>query len=198
MPSSKAYRVIFVLFLFNIAQFFLTACDLSGGGESGTYSKSYHSLSVQAWDTSGFQSILASDSVTKVAFGLTINVNFDLEEVAINELHLSSFGFSSVMADPVPPEYINIDPMESLEIIATDKQSGLDYVVTDNFVSYNFAGNQMTIAELFDNLEEWQDGFQLDLNSSENIFTRTVFAINIQLESGKILTTDTEEILFKD
>ena len=141
-----------------------------------------------------------SDTVNKNSFGLTVSVEFELNQIAYlkSRLDFSSFGFASAYAcSCVPDEYINVDPIEFIEIRVTDTQSQEITTVTANFATYDYNGEQITISELFENRADWHDGFQLDMIEYDNIPDTSIFEVKIILESGTELIEQTQEINFE-
>ena len=115
-----------------------------------------------------------------------------------SRLDFSSFGFASVYAcSCVPNEYINVDPIEFIEIQVTDTLSHEITDVTANFSTYDYNGEQITISDFFENRADWHDGFQLDLTEYDNIPDTSIFMVKIILESGNELIEQTQEINFE-
>ena len=94
-------------------------------------------------------------------------------------------------------EYINSDPIVSIKINVTNLENQEIIDVTDNFTTYNYNGEQLTINELFEIREEWHDGFQVDMSEYDNIPDSSVFTVIILLESGTELIEPTQEITFE-
>ena len=69
--------------------------------------------------------------------------------------------------------------------------------VTDNFITYNYDGEQVTVSELFLNTTDWYDETPLDITVYDNIPDSSIFTVKITLESGKELINQTQEINFK-
>lgn len=188
------------LLLIYFFQFIATFCDPCGCSPAKTLERTYTGLELKAWDTSGFQNEEVSDTVHKNSFGLTVSVEFDLNQIAYlkSRLDFSSFGFASVYAcSCVPNEYINVDPIEFIEIQVTDTLSQEITDVTANFSTYDYNGEQITISDFFENRADWHDGFQLDLTEYDNIPDTSIFVVKIILESGNELIEQTQEINFE-
>ena len=154
------------LLLLYFFQFLATSCAPCDCEPVKTFERTYNGLELKAWDTSGFQNEEVSDTVNKNSFGLTVSVEFDLNQIAYlkSRLDFSSFGFASAYACSCPPdEYINVDPIESIEIRVTDTQSQEIMDVTTNFSTYDYNGEQITISDFFENRADWHHGFQLDM-----------------------------------
>ena len=189
------------IFLIYLVQFLVTSCIPSCGCEPfKTFERIYHDLELKAWDTSGFQIAEVTDSVHKNSFGLSISVVFELNQIAYlkPKLNWNSFGFTSAYACSCPPnEYINVDPITSIEIIVTNSENQEVTDVTDNFTTYGYDGEQLTIKELFKNRAEWHDGFQIDMTEYDNVPNSSIFIVKIFLESGIELIEQTQEINFE-
>ena len=188
------------LLLLYFFQFLATSCDPCDCEPGKTFERTYNGLELKAWDTSGFQNEEISDTVNKNSFGLTVSVEFDLNQIAYlkSRLDFSSFGFASAYAcSCVPDEYINVDPIEFIEIRVTDTQSQEITTVTANFATYDYNGEQITISDFFENRADWHDGFQLDMTEYDNIPNTSIFEVKIILESGTELIEQTQEINFE-
>ena len=195
-------KKILSLFLLYFLQFILTSCDPCDCGSSNSFERKYNGLELNAWDTSGFQYVEVSDSVYKNSFGLTVSVEFKLNQITYfkPKSDWSSFGFSPAYALSCgcpADEYINVDPIDSIIITVTDTQDQEITDVTNNFMTYGYDGEQLTISELFENRADWHDGFQIDMKEHNNIPNSSVFTVKIILESGTELVEQTQEINFK-
>ena len=191
------------IFLIYLVQFLVTSCILPppcGCEPFKTFERIYHDLELKAWDTSGFQIAEVTDSVHKNSFGLSISVVFELNQIAYlkPKLNWNSFGFTSAYACSCEPdEYINVDPITSIEIIVTNSENQEVTDVTDNFTTYGYDGEQLTIKELFKNRAEWHDGFQIEMTEYDNVPNSAIFIVKIFLESGIELIEQTQEINFE-
>ena len=197
-------KKVIIIFLIYFIPFIATSCFPSCDCEPiKTFERTYNNLEIQAWDTSGFQNEEAINSAKKNAFGLTISVQFELNQISFSRpmLDISSFGFTSAYAmsgcDCPADEYINSDPIVSIKINVTNLENQEIIDVTDNFTTYNYNGEQLTINELFEIREEWHDGFQVDMSEYDNIPDSSVFTVIILLESGTELIEQTQEITFE-
>lgn len=194
---NKKFISLLLIYFF---QFLATSCDPCDCDPVKTFERIYNGLELKAWDKSGFQKVEVSDIVNKNSFGLTVSVEFELNQIAHSKsrLDFSSFGFASAYACSCPPdEYINVDPIEFIEIRVTDTQSQEITDVTSNFTTYNYNGEQITISELFENRADWHDGFQLDMMEYDNIPDSSIFTVKIILKSGIELIKQTQEIDFE-
>jgi hypothetical protein len=195
-------KKIISLFLLYFFQLIASSCDPCNCEPARTYERIYNGIELKSWDTSGFQNEEITGTVNKNSFGLTISVEFELNQIAFYKpkLDISSFGFASAYAlscDCEPDEYINIDPIDFISITVIDTQSQEITNVTDNFYTYDYDGEQITISELFQNRADWHDGFQLDMIEYDNIPDTSIFEVKIILESGTELIEQTQEINFE-
>ena len=186
---------IAVLFLYLLQ--FTIACDPCDCPTPSTYERTYNDVLVKAWDTSGFQTKEVDGKVNKNAFGLTISVEFELEKIAHHKTH-NSFGFGSAIACSCSSDkYINVDPIVSIEILVTNRDTNEINTVTDLFKTNGYYNDKpITLTELFKNKEEWRDGFQLDLVAYETIPDNSIFTVKAFLKSGIMLSKQTKEINF--
>lgn len=188
------------LLLLYFFQFLATSCDPCDCSPSRTFERTYNGLELKAWDTAGFQNVEVSGNVNKNAFGLTVSVEFELHQIAYlkSRINFGSFGFTPAYAcSCVPDEYINFDPIETIEIRVTDTQSLEISDVTANFTTNDYNGEQITISELFENRADWHDGFRLDMTEYDNIPNTSIFEVKIILNSGTELIEQTQEINFE-
>ena len=194
---NKKVISIFLLYFF---QFLATSCDPCDCESSKTFERTYNGIELKVWDTSGFQNVEISNSAYKNSFGLTVSVEFELNQIAYlkPKINFSSFGFAyAYSCDCVPNEYINTDPITTIEILVTNSENQEVTNVTDNFSTYGYNGEQLTISELFENREDWHDGFQMDMTEYSNIPNLSVFTVKILLESGTELIEQTQEVNFE-
>ena len=189
------------VFLFFYAfQFMISSC-VNCHCNSANYEKIYNAIEVKAWDTSGFQNseIINSTPVYKNSFGLSISVLSKLNEVAFNKIKWRSLGFESTYACDCPGDTYNIDdPIDSIMIAVIDVNTQNEIDVTSKFAAKLSNGNEITLNELFENLEDWQDGFQFDLKTYDDIPGVAIFKVKIYLESGIELTEQTQQINFEE
>ncbi len=200
MTSIK--KKIISLFLLYIFQLIASSCDPCGCEPARTYERIYNGIELKSWDTSRFQNKEITGAVNKNSFGLTISVEFELNQIAIykQKSDMNAFRFASAYAlscDCPIDEYININPIDSILITVTDIQSQEVIDVTDNFYTYNYYDEHVTIRELFENRADWHDGFRLDMIRYDNIPDNSVFRVKIILESGAELIKQTQEINFE-
>ena len=189
-----------VLLFFYAIQFMISAC-VNCDCNSGNYEKIYNGIEVRAWNTSGFQDseIIDSTPVYKNSFGLSVSVLSKLNEVAFNIPKWKSLGFESAYACDCPGDtYIVNDPMNSIIISVIDVNTQNEMDVTSKFIFESSNGNEITLNELFENLDDWQDGFRFDLKAFEDIPNSAIFNVKIYLESGIELSENTQQINFEE
>ena len=112
------------LLLIYFFQFLATSCHQCDCDPAKTFERTYNGLELKTWDISGFQNAEVFDSVNKNSFGLTVSVELNQIAYLKSRLDFSSFGFASAYACSCPPDkYMNVDPIEFIEIRVTDTQS---------------------------------------------------------------------------
>ncbi|OBQ55959.1 hypothetical protein JJL45_05940 [Tamlana sp. s12] len=196
-------KKVIIIFLIYFIQSIATSCCSCDCDPINTFEKMYNDLDLKAWDTSGFQNTEVLNSAYKNAFGLTISVQFELNQISYSKpiWNISSFGFTSAFAmsdcDCPMDEYITLDPISSIKINVVNLETQEITDVTDNFTTYNYNGEQLTISELFEIREDWMDGFQVDMSEYDNIPDRSLFTVIISLESGAEIVNQTQEITFE-
>lgn len=198
---NKKITAIFLLYFF---QFLATSCFFKCHCDQiKTFERTYDDLELKTWDTSRFQNIEVIDSASKNAFGLTLSVQFKLNQIALSKpmLNLSSFGITSAYAfqpcDCPSDRYINVDPIISIKIYVTNLENQEIIDVTDNFTTLDYSAERVTIAELLKIRQDWHDGFQMEMTEYGNIPDSSMFTVIVSLESGTELTKQTQEITFK-
>ncbi|WP_400078198.1 hypothetical protein [Winogradskyella sp. R77965] len=197
-------KKILSIFLIYFIQFIATSCVPPCDCDPiKTFERMYYGLELKAWDTSGFQNEEVTDSAYKNAFGLTISVQFDLNQISFSKpvIDLNSLGFASAYAfsdcNCPSDEYINLDPIESIEITVLNIENQEITIITDNFTTYGYNGEELTISELFEIRADWHDGFQVDMTAYDNVPNSAIFTVKIFLESGTELIEQTQSINFE-
>ncbi len=197
-------KKLFSLVLIYFFQFLVTSCETCECETPKTYEQTYDSVEIKTWDTSGFQIEEATSNVNKNSFGITVNLSFNLKEIAhfkqkLDVLDFSALGFSKAYAcSCVPDDFINKDPVKSIEITVTNTETEQITNVTDNFISYNFNGEKINVRNIFNNNNSNFNGsFQIELATNNNIPNTAVFTITVILESGNTLTESTPIINFE-
>lgn len=190
----KGLIIIGVLFIIQTVTSCLFRCP-----ESSTYETRYHSVKIEARNTSGFYDVPVVDSVFKNTFGLNVFVSFEMIQIAKN-FSPSGF-FNTALAfscDNGGDEYLYPDPIDYLELYVMDPKTQIRYLVSDCFGVYsNSTSEPMSLDEFFEIREEWHDGFQFILIDYKTIPDNAVFIVEAFLESGQMFTAETPEIHFK-
>ena len=185
-----------------VIQFIASSCDPCSCETVQTFERLYNGIELKSWDTSGFQNQEVIGEVYKNAFGLTISIGFDLEQIASfkPKINLKSFAFLSAYAfscDCPPDIFINKDPMASISIMVTNLKTQETSIITDHFTTYGYNGEQLSFTDFFENREDWQDGFQVDMTTYKDIPDFSMFTVKVVLESGKEIIEKSSEIHFK-
>ncbi len=196
--SKKLFVIIFIYFI----QILASSCDSCNCDNAKTFVRTYTELELKAWDTSGFKNEELSSTVNKSNFGLSVAVLSELNQIAQLQLHtnlnLHGFGFAAAYAcSCVPDEYINAEPIKSIEITVTNIETLEVINVTDNFSTYGYDNEKISISAFFDTIADWHDAFQIDMTTSDNIPDVSIFTVKIILESGIELQKETQEINFE-
>jgi hypothetical protein len=199
-------KVICLSLLFFL-QFLATSCDACGCGPIKTYERLNKNLNIKSWDTSGFQNEEISEPVNKNSFGISIFVESELKQISFNKsrINISSLGFFSAYACSCAPDlYINNNPVVSIKIIGTNSDNKEDTDITNNFTTFDYFGQQISIKDFIENKEinknyEYysDDYFQIDMTKYDDIPNSAVFTVMIILQSGEVLIEKTQEINFK-
>ncbi|MEN8913987.1 MAG: hypothetical protein ABF257_09045 [Polaribacter sp.] len=178
------------------------SCTSEGGCDSGTYEAIHTGLELTVLDTSEPRENIVLNSVSKDSFRIIIIINSASTRIAYFMPKLC-FRLSSVQADCKENEYINKDPINLVEIIATNTESGEVIDVTDNFTT-TYRGVRIKVNDWFKDESKYfdypntldSDTSYFDMTSSENIPNNSIFTIKIRLESGTELIEKTQEINF--
>jgi hypothetical protein len=155
-------------------------------------------VDIGAFDTSGFVNSPVDDQVSMQSFGLEINVRYDQTRIA--QCSGSSFGFNQALAcDCIPYDYSSNDEIVVMTILAQDVLSDQTTDVTENFESeYYGSPSMLDFRELFLGYEGNREKLQFDLISDTNIPLNAIFIVNVELESGLVLSSTTRQISFVD
>jgi len=200
---NKIFKSLCFIYLL---QFFATSCDVKCNcpKEIDVFEILYNSLELKAFDTSGFQESEISSIVNKNSFGLTVTLLYDLIKIGynnykINELNLSSFGFSPTYACTCPSKEVLLNPINKVEIMVTNVNNQETKNVTSKFsTQYRYNEEEISIDELIGKITENDFFFALDLVDYEDIPNSSIFTIKIILESGVELIEQTKEINFEE
>ena len=193
-------KILIVLsVMFFMPLFFSCFCDC----EDEYFESYYESVSLQAYDTSGFglKIINEGEEVAKNTFGLGVDFYIKTNEVSgLNALHdLFDFGFASAYATSCSCLYEETFPnkINKVTIYVLDEIAGNKIDVTESFKVDSSSSINLTsyIQEFIDN-EYNVYNFNVELVSYDTIPSSTVFEIEVSLESGEILSSKTSVINF--
>ena len=188
--------VLLSVFISLIQLFF--SCDPCVCPDPQAYEIVYDEILVTAFNTAGFYVNPVEDTVYKNAFGITLITNYEMVLIAANISGGTGLGFSSLMAcDCITDSHTYADPISHANIYATDALNQETMDVTDKFVAFDpYANQQISINELFEQLEPWQDLFQFELADFDSIPNSAIFTVKLYLESGIKFIEHTEQINF--
>jgi len=83
-------------------------------------------------------------------------------------------------------------------LFLSETKSCISGDITENFSTIGYNDEQISISQLLANRPEWLDEFMLDLTEYEEVPNASVFKVNVYLESGFKLVTQTEQINFNE
>lgn len=196
-PTSMIKKAFYiVLFLFSIQV--VTSC-IFHCPEPMSYENSYNSVSIEAYDNSGFYPQIVNDTVYKNAFGLAVMVNF--ESVQISELNFYKLNFfnTAMALNCENDNFTYPDPISHVEIFITDTKTGEINNATEFFMTESYMSGQLiSLEQFFIEREEWHDGFQFQLVNWDSIPNSAIFTAKAYLESGQLFLQETEQINFFD
>jgi hypothetical protein len=166
-------------------------------GDPGIYENIYNSVWIEAYDNSGFYSKPIVDSVYKNAFGLSVGLNFETNQIGMNTLQFNSL-FSSAFANECEsPTFTYPDPVKLVLIYVTNTQTGEKTDASSYFGMEDYYGNELiTLEQFFIQREEWHDGFQFQLVNWDSIPNSAIFTAEAYLESGIVFMNQTKQINF--
>lgn len=187
--NSKSIVVFILIFLVQL----IISCN-SCGHDPVSYEIEYTGIIVHTWDTSGFYEKEVKDSVSRNSFGLSFYPNYEMQEIAHFQ---NNFSFSAALAcDPAYPAVT--DPIDYAEIYVTDIVNDTLQNVTELFGAYMYTGELTSVSELFASQTEWFEEFRVELIQPDSIPPSAVFSVHLHLESGIMLSADTQQVNFYD
>jgi hypothetical protein len=191
--NSKSLIVLSLLFL---SQMILSCnpceCDFK------EYEITFNGVTLEAFDASGFVNEPVADEVDIQTFGLELRILFDQKRLAQSQP--SSFGFSQAQAcDCVPNSYTSDDEIVAVTILVQNTLDDQTFDVTENFES-SYYGNPSMINfnELLLGYEGVLEELQFDMVSNASIPSNAIFIVEVELESGLVLSGSTVQITFVD
>ncbi|MGC6471135.1 MAG: hypothetical protein ACON4E_07710 [Flavobacteriales bacterium] len=190
-------KITTLLALFFV-QFIISSCeDTCVCPPPSVFEKHYTSIHVDAFDTSGFEPTLVSESVYKNAFGLSFYAQSEYRRIAKIFQRNASFGFNSSFAcSCLGDEYRNNDTIEQINIYAINMSNEELLDASDWFTVSSYNGSSLTLAEHMDLYPIYGDGFQLDLDTISIVPDSVVFKVDFSFTSGLILSNQTATITF--
>ncbi len=193
-------KKILSLVILYLLQFMAASCDTCGCESASIFERQYTGVDLNTLDTSSSQTAEIVGTVNKSTFGITVLLQFELNQITWNKTRstLSNFGFAAAYGCSCPEnEYLDTDPINAIEIIATNTENEEETVVTDSFTVTGNDGEPMDIKAFFDIGDNWEDSFQLNLTTSDAIPDSSIFTVSIVLFSGNELSQRTEVIRFE-
>lgn len=188
----KVILILVVLFSIQV----LISCIFCDCQDPETYEITYTSVNVTALNTSGFTDQEVTDSIYKNAFGLLVAMNSDftlMHTVSPN----FTLGFSTVMACSCEEDtYIYPDPLTNINIYVVDTDTNEKINVSEKFKIRSYYDGLISLDEFFAQRENWYDGFQFELVDFNTIPNSSIFIVEAQLESGIILSSETQQVNF--
>ncbi|MDR9401628.1 MAG: hypothetical protein RI558_09435, partial [Psychroflexus sp.] len=88
------------------------------------------------------------------------------------------------------------DTLSSVEITLNNIDTGDQTIITDRFTVDVPSGTPQPVNDLIDDLEYWEDQFNLELIQFENLPANASFIIKVTLESGIELVKETNAVVF--
>lgn len=190
-----AKKVIIIMLGFFFTQLLVSCMWECPTPES--YEINYNKAVIRPFNTAGFFNEYVVDTVYKNAFGLEVGLDFDVIQIAKASSHLSGFNTAYAWSNDCQGDtWTYNDPLSYMELFAINTETDVKVNVTSWFSIYGYAGEMMPFDEFFQHREEWQDGFQVELVKFDSIPNSTIFVIEAYLESGMMLTSETEKVDF--
>jgi len=188
-------KVIIILTLMFLSSTIISCCDCA---DPVTYEKVYNAVEITPYDLSGFSPMVATESVYRNAFGLTLSVNAE-NKIYAQKVNL---GFNSALAlqacDCVGDKYIYSDPISNIKIYMKDQLEGQQTDVSDLFRIYSYSNELISLEEFMKERKEWHDGFQIELVNHDSLPNAVIFIAEVILESGNSILNQTEFVNFID
>lgn len=183
----------------------LMATDCSCNCQDESYEIQYTGVEITAWDTSKFHNKLAEGEVSKNAFGINIHVEYEQNEIALQQpqkkTSFASFGIAYAWSCDCYYNYSFPDPIMSIFITATDNVSQNEVDVTDAFIMTRYGGDSYTVSEVLEQYKTAEEAYihwEFDLVNTTVIPDEATFTVTITLDSGKTLTHESEFVTFID
>lgn len=194
--NNKVFIVLSLIFSVRL----LSSC-CPGDCVNRAYEINYGSVSTTLYNTAGFTETIVEDSVFSRTFGISVSVNFELNQVALSNSVESNFGFNQAMAcSCIGDNYVYNDSINFVNLFVKDVEKNETKMVNDIFDISPFDDN-MWIYNAWsydDDTQSQRDGFEFELFQYDSIPDSAIFIVEVNLASGLILTDTTESIKFYD
>jgi len=200
-------KIASLLALFIAQVIYSSCCKQDSNG--GVYERSFKSVSVQAWNTLGFQNKIVEGTVPKFAFGLGIDFQFEDRQISFNnpKSNVGSFGFNNAMALGCARDRIfkYNDLVDSIEIVVIDVFNDTRTNISKDFytsknttINEQIISESMTILQNIGNNQRYYvtTNYLVDLVGGDNVPDSAIFEVTVYLRSGMTLTNRTKQIDF--
>ncbi|TDM00372.1 MAG: hypothetical protein C4K58_03920 [Flavobacteriaceae bacterium] len=198
---------ILALFLIHALQFLALAC----AGEdvdcprTSTYETNITSIVLTPLSSS-LNEIKPNSNPKKSDFSLSIRTQVDKQKIAKVEtkFNFGDFGFAKTYATTCASDkYYSKDPIESIQVLATNTATNETTNVTDHFIyqyinDYNFMNSKVIENSFPTKRDDYTetDYFQIGLYKTTNIPDSAIFTVTLTLESGNLVSQKTTIINF--
>lgn len=166
------------------------------------FERSYTALEITALDSSSTPPSTIDGPVDRSSFALSIDIDFDVQQVAMRShgFDFSGFGFATASAcSCIGKRFVSDDPVASVRIEVTDVQSQQSVEITDQFSIADLVTQNedvLSVIQAFEEFREWPEAFQADLAVIDNIPDTAIFTVTLRLESGSEFVDQTAQINF--
>jgi hypothetical protein len=161
---------------------------------SRTLEVTYRGVSLEAYNTSGFQNTLIKDSVFANAFGIQLSLDADFVEIAEYIITKPTFAFASALScDCVGDNYLYPDSVDLIQMLVTNIVTQEEKDITSAFGVFDYFTNAY---KPLTDPKTWQEGLWLDLVVFKEIPKSAIFTVIVTLKSGSKFTAQTETINF--
>ena len=189
-------KIVVVVFLY-VFQFLASACDSCDC--PGSFERNFERIDLSVWNIKEGEHIKVENEASFNDFNLSVFLFEDLVQVAHQSsfLNIGSLGFQTVNACSCPvPDYIVNDKVKSLTVLVKDTESNSIIDVTEKFKSIDDSIiNTELLNKMFNN--EPEKTLEIKLIDTNDVPKKSVFLIEITLESGQKLTKETQKITFQ-
>lgn len=176
---------------------FLFSCDPCDCPESKKYEVEYTSSELTIFDTTNWSEVASGGKVKKDSFLLLLRVRFDVKRISNLINSNRSAGFSSAFAcDCIGDVPTYIDPISFIEVLVIDLDTQVEETVTrlfrESFASHSYGDYNY----LLENENSRFDTFEFQLEGLSRIPDSAIFKTAVHLQSGRIITSELETVLF--